>query len=85
MDNKQVGSGGGIERAIWFFAGCIMASLGLILAFYCYQWTKSPQFQYNWAWIAGSAGLSMFLLRGAWFTIFQEKAADKIHYNTGGR
>jgi len=85
MSKKQVGSGGKIERAIWFFAGCIMAGLGSALAYYSYQWASGPHFEYKWMWITGSAGLALFVLRGAWFTIFPEKVEEKILYNTGGR
>ena len=85
MSKKQVGSGGLIERAIWFFAGCVMAGIGAALAYYCYKWMNGREFAYRWVWIAGSAGLALVLLRGAWFTIFPEEVEEKIVYNTGGR
>ncbi|MEE9374843.1 MAG: hypothetical protein V3V04_00755 [Rhizobiaceae bacterium] len=71
MTKANVGSGGNIEKAIWFLAGNIMALLGTGMAYLCYKWALEPKyFEFRYIWVAGAASLSLLLMRGAWFTIF---------------
>lgn len=83
---NNVGSGGAIERAIFFIAGCIMGTLGALLAWMSYKFAVSPVImEYRWLWITIAGGLAFFMLRGAWFTIMPEKKKKYIELETGSR
>lgn len=86
MSDSNVSSGGAVERAIWFFSGCIMGVLGSIAAYMCYQWgVKTPVLDYRWAYISVSATMAFLMLRGSWFTVMPSKDEKRVQYNTGGR
>ena len=76
---RDVGSGGSVERAIWFIAGCIMGILGASLAYIGYWLLNDGKtIEYEWAYATACLGFSFFLLRGAWYTIIPEKEKDVI-------
>lgn len=79
MNEKSVGSGGAVERTVWFLAGCMMAGIGLSLLYFFYRMTTDRQnWEYEPFYMVGCIGMAFFLLRGAWFTIMPEPEKDKI-------
>ena len=79
----SIGSGGGIERAIFFLAGCLMGVLGALLAWFSNKWAVSSiQFEYQWVWMVVTGGLAFFMLRGAWFTVMPQKRDRKFDLET---
>jgi len=79
----SIGSGGKIERAIFFLAGCLMGALGALLAWFSYKWAVSSiHFEYQWVWSVVTGGLAFFMLRGAWFTVMPQKKDRKFDLET---
>jgi len=79
MSTNNVGSNGRVERAIWFFAGCIMGILGAGLAYAAYLMMQDGVLKDDeWLYVTGYLGLAFFLLRGAWYTIIPEKQEEEI-------
>jgi len=86
MNANNVGSGGLAERLITLFMGGIMGGLGLVAAWYCYQWALNPMFVENrHLWVAGLGVLAFFMLRGAYFTIRPKTKEHVIELTSGGR
>jgi len=83
---NNAGSGGVVERAIFFMAGCIMGTLGAVLAWLSYKWAISPAImEYRWLWITIGGGLAFFMLRGAWFTVMPQKEEKYLELETSRR
>ncbi len=86
MGRKLAGSGGAVERVIFFLIGVVLAAIGTTAAWYSYKFTSDTRFiEHRWLYIAFTSGLAFFMLRGAWFTIFPEVKDERVEFNTGGR
>lgn len=76
---SNVGSGGPIERAIFFIVGCAMGIGGLALSYMAYMLAmRNYGLDYQELYMGGSLGLAFFMLRGAWFTVIPQRKAQPI-------
>ena len=85
MTQEQTKSGGIIAKAIVFIVGIILAGIGTAAGYYCYLMANSTKhMEYQWLWVALSAGLCFFMLRGAWHTVFYKPESAKKRFEIAG-
>lgn len=85
MSQKQSKSGDLIAKVIVFFVGIILASIGTAAGYYCYLMANTTKYmEYQWLWVALSAALCFFMLRGAWYTVFYKPESDKKRFAIAG-
>ena len=86
MSNTQIQNGGFVEKAIVFFVGIILSAIGTVAGYYCYQLASTTQYmEYQWLWVALTAALCFFMLRGAWHTVFFRPESKQKRFSIGGR
>lgn len=74
MASRNIGSGGLVERLITLFIGGITGGLGLVAAWFCYQWAVEPLFvEHRHLWVAGVGVLAFFMLRASWLSLTEKK------------
>ena len=79
MNNDNSEAKGGVERAILFLAGCIMASIGVGLLYFVYRMgNDGKDWAYVYLYMIGCTGFAFLLLRGAFFTVIPETLAESI-------
>ncbi len=86
MNRNDVGSGGRIERLIYFLVGLFLAGMGTLFGWLCYQWAAATiHFDYRFVYIGISGGLAFFMLRGAWMALLPKKETTRVELSSGGR
>ncbi len=79
MRNDQPQAPNRVERAILFFAGCIMASIGIAMLYFVYRIAHDGRvWDYEYLYIAGCTGFAFLLLRGAFYTVIPENVVESI-------